>query len=84
MKTVRTPYPKVTELFCRVPLTGVSQHALGFSPRGTCVGSQYEHKEFISILFSRTQEIGQTRLKRQAIPTFFHFSALSISMELYS
>ena len=41
---MRTPYTEGMRLICRVPSTGVSQHTLGFSPRGTCVGSQYGHK----------------------------------------
>ena len=36
-----TPSPKVTGLVCRVPSGGLHRHALGYSPRGTCVSSRY-------------------------------------------
>ena len=38
-----TPSPKVTGLVCRVPSGGLRRHALGYSPRGTCVSSRYGH-----------------------------------------
>ena len=40
-----TPSPKVTGLVCRVPSGGLRRHALGYSPRGTCVSSRYGHRE---------------------------------------
>ena len=36
-----TPSPEVTGRVCRFPSAGVPRHALGCSPRGTCVGSRY-------------------------------------------
>jgi len=44
LNEMRTPYTEGMRLICRIPSTGVSQHTLGFSPRGTCVGSQYGRK----------------------------------------
>ena len=51
------PYTKDTELICRIPLVGLLPHTLGFSPRGTCAGSGYEHLKFFFILFSRIRGI---------------------------
>ena len=36
-----TPYTEDTGLICRVPSRRLDQQALGYSPRGTCVGSRY-------------------------------------------
>ena len=36
-----TPSPEVTGPVCRVPSGGLLRHALGYSPRGTCVSSRY-------------------------------------------
>src|SRR3989344_7085122 len=45
-------YTKGTGLICRVPLARLNPHTLGFSPRGTSVGSRYGHSEFFQSIFS--------------------------------
>ena len=40
---VGTPSTKGTGLICRIPSPRFVRYALGFSPRGTCVSSRYEH-----------------------------------------
>lgn len=79
---MRIPYPEVTGLICRIPLTGLPQHTLGFSPWGTCVGSQYEHKESLSAAFLRTPGISRTRHKRRAHDALPCFSTLHVSTGL--
>ena len=57
------PYTKDTELICRIPLIGLLPHTLGFSPRGTCAGSGYDHLKSIFISFSRVRGVDQIRHK---------------------
>ncbi len=55
-RIVGTPYPEVTGLICRIPSHELRRHALGFSPRGTCVSSRYEHEVDLNILFTDTRD----------------------------
>jgi len=61
-KTAGTPSPEVTGPICRVPWPGLPRHALGFSPRGTCVGSRYGRGGSFPAPFSRAPGLGGTRL----------------------
>ena len=45
-------YTKGTGLICRVPLARLNPHTLGFSPRGTSVGSRYGRPESFQFAFS--------------------------------
>ena len=62
-KVTGTPSPEVTEPFCRLPSTRFIRYALGYSPRGTSVGSGYGHLKSMIVPFSRAPEIYQTILK---------------------
>ena len=50
-----TPSPEVTGPICRVPLPRLHRYALGFSPRGTCVGSWYEREVDLDTFFTGTR-----------------------------
>jgi hypothetical protein len=53
-KFASKPYPKVTALFCRFPWPPLHEYALGYSPRGTCVGSGYDHGISYLCFFNRS------------------------------
>ncbi len=56
-----TPSSEGTGPICRFPWPGILRHALGYSPRGTCVGSRYGHLRFqVLIPFSRAPGIHRT------------------------
>ena len=61
-KAAGTPSPEVTGPICRLPSAGFSRHALGYSPRGTCVGSRYGRQGSLPVPFSRPPGLGQTAL----------------------
>ena len=46
-----------------------SLHALGYSPRGTSVGSRYDLKGSFLISFSRTPGIGRTHIREPITPS---------------
>ena len=50
-----TPYSEGTGLICRIPSPGLCRYALGYSPRGTCVGSWYDHPFGSAPLFTGTR-----------------------------
>ena len=54
-----TPYAEGTGPNCRIPLIRLNLHTLGFSPRGTSVGSGYRYQRLILIPFSRALGINQ-------------------------
>ena len=54
--------PKLRGQFAEFPRPGSPRHALGFSPRGTCVGSRYGRGGFLPASFSRAPGIGRTAL----------------------
>lgn len=74
-----TPYRKLTGLICRFPWPGTSRHALGYSPRGTCVGSRYGHPRFQFLTsFSWTPGIRRTRHNGKPLlvsPTSRHYGS---------
>ena len=75
-----TPYTKDTGPICRFPSIGLTLHTLGFSPRGTCAGSWYEHP-FLPYSFftgSRTQLNDQ----KATIPHLICLSSLRYSADL--
>ena len=55
--------PKLRGQFADFPRPASPRHALGFSPRGTCVGSRYGRGGSFPIPFSRAPGIGRTTLK---------------------
>ena len=59
-KAAGTPSTEGTGLVCRVPSPGVTPDALGFSPRGTCVGSGHGHRGSFPAPFSRAPGISRT------------------------
>lgn len=61
-KTAGTPSPEVTGPICRLPWAGFPRHALGYSPRGTCVGSGYGHRGSLPAPFSRAPGLSRTLL----------------------
>ena len=67
-KTAGTPYTEGTGLICRVPSPGVARYALGFSPRGTCVGSRYGRGGSFPTPFSLAPGIGRTALNGRLFP----------------
>jgi len=54
--------PKLQGQFAEFPRLGLPRHALGFSPRGTSVGSRYGHGGSFSEGFSRAPGIDRTSL----------------------
>jgi len=63
------PYTEDTGLICRIPSIGLDLHTLGYSPRGTCTGSEYEYIGSVLIPFSWTPGLSQT-VTRTAHPKF--------------
>ena len=61
--TAGIPHTEDTELICRIPLVGLLPHTLGFSPRGTCAGSGYDHLKSIFTSFSWTRGVDQIHHK---------------------
>ena len=61
-RTAGTPSPEVTGPICRVPWPGLPPDALGFSPRGTCVGSRYGRGGSFPDPFSRAPGLGRRAL----------------------
>ena len=76
-----TPYTEGTGLICRVPLSRLFLEAVGFSPRGTCVGSWYRCLRFFPTFFSRSPGISQTP-QREAHQNLIKFSSLRYSLDL--
>ena len=54
--------PKLRGQFAEFPRLGFPRHALGFTPRGTCVGSRYGRGGSFPASFSRAPGIGGTPL----------------------
>lgn len=75
--------PKLRGQFAEFPRLGFPRHALGFSPRGTSVGSRYGRGGSFPRGFSRAPGIGGTPL-REAIRAFTRFSPLRHSPGLYA
>ena len=65
-----TPSPEVTGLVCRVPSGGLVRHALGFSPRGTCVSSRYGYHRPNHVLFTGTWN--QLKSPQLGTPSHLH------------
>ena len=66
-----TPSPEVTGPVCRVPSGGLLRHALGYSPRGTCVSSRYGRHGPRPCTFHRHPESAEVSLKRET-PSRLH------------
>ncbi len=71
-----TPYAEGTGLICRIPSTRLILHTLGFSPRGTCAGSWYDHPESLRVCFSRAPGNWLNASYETLIPALLWFSSL--------
>ncbi len=68
VRAAGTPSPEVTGPICRFPSAGLPRRALGFSPRGTCVGSRYGRGGSFPAAFSRAPGIGRTAHNGRPFP----------------
>ena len=75
--------PKLPFQFADFPKLECTRHALGFSPRGTCVGSWYDRAQFLRVVFSLAMGVDYTGHRWPVIHDLTWFSCQPHSPGVY-